>query len=89
MTVLKTQHGIKAHPPSTKKRDLGVGEGWEEKLKCVDGGGDKEKQNNCEISKDRKKKTSNSSTSNYESDSIQKKGPIIPRYTIHDLFFTG
>ena len=47
--VLKTQYGINAHPSSTKRRDLGVGEGWEEKLKCVDGGGDEEKQNNCEI----------------------------------------
>lgn len=44
--VLKTQYGINAHPPSTKRRDLGVGE---EKLKCVDGGGGEEKQNNCEI----------------------------------------
>lgn len=50
-------HGIKnsintesmhTHPVQ-KRRDLGVGEGWEEKLKCVDGGGDEEKQNNCEI----------------------------------------
>ena len=40
----------------TKRRDLGVGEGWEEKLKCVDGGGDEEKQNNCEIVRIEKRK---------------------------------
>lgn len=40
----------------TKRRDLGVGEGWEEELKCVDGGGDEEKQNNCEIVRIEKRK---------------------------------
>lgn len=73
----------------TKRRDLGVGEDWEEKLKCVDGGGDEEEQNNCKVVRIEKKKTSNSSTLNCELDSIQKEGPIIPRYTTHNVFVTG
>lgn len=39
-----------------KEGILGVGEGWEEKVKCVDGGGDEEKQNNCEMVRTEKRK---------------------------------
>ena len=55
----------------------------------VDGGGVEEKQNNCAIVTTEKKETSVTSTSNYVLDSIQKKGPIIARYTTHDHLVRG
>ena len=55
----------------------------------VDGGGVEEKQNNCAIVTTEKKETSVTSTSNYVLDFIQKKGPIIARYTTHDHLVRG